>query len=319
MSAPSPVLSVLIATHNRRELLRRCLGALAAQDQDPQSFEVVVADDGSDDGTAAMAETFEAPFGLRVLPLERGGQPRAFNAAVAAAAGEIGLILDDDVIASPGLVSAHVRAHREDPMTIGIGKIVQQPPDRRDWYAETQARIWNLHYDEFDRREATWVDCYGANLSAPLSQIRAVGGMDERMVVTLDLDLAYRLCEAGCTPRYLAGASCVHDDQKPRRKMLAGAHAQGVSHVELVRRVPATRPQMLAWHSGGPREIALRRRLLSMRVPAAPFARLGRLVPGEDRQLLWFSIVARYAFWRGAKTAMTAAEWEEATNPETAG
>lgn len=319
MSEQPPLLSVLIATHNRRERLRRCLESLTAQDQDPRTFEVVVADDGSEDGTVAMTEAFEAPFELRVLPLERRRQPRTFNAALAAAHGEIGLILDDDVIASPALVSEHVRAHREDPMTIGVGKIVQQPPDRRDWYAETQARIWNLHYDEFDRREATWVDCYGANLSAPLDQIRAVGGMDERMVVTLDLDLAYRLCEAGCTPRYLAEASCVHDDQKPRRKMLAGARAQGISHVELVRRVPAVRPQMLAWQSGGPREIALRRRLLALRAPAAPFARLGRLVPGEDRQLLWFSIVARYAFWHGAKTVMTAAEWEETTNPETAG
>lgn len=318
MSEQAPTLSVLIATHNRRQLLRRCLESLLVQDQDPETFEVIVADDGSDDGTAAMAEAFEAPFRLRVLALERQRQPRTLNAAIEAAEGEIGLILDDDVIAAPALISEHVRAHREEPMTIGIGKIVQQAPDRRDWYCETQARIWNLHYDEFARREATWVDCYGANLSAPLAQIRAAGGMDTRLVVTLDLELAYRLCAAGCKPRYLGQASCVHDDQKPRRKMLAGAHAQGVSHVELVRREPAMRPQMLAWQSGGPREIALRRRLLSLGVPAAPFARLGRLIPGRDRQQLWFSIVARYAFWRGAKAAMSAEEWKETTNPRAA-
>ena len=144
MSEPKPLLSVLIATHNRRELLQRCLGTLAAQDEPPQSFEVVVADDGSTDGTAAMAEAFEAPFRLRVLPLERQRQPRTLNAAVAAAEGEIGLIRDDDVIAAPSLVSEHIRAHREDPMTIGVGKIVQQAPDRRDWYAETQARVTSL-------------------------------------------------------------------------------------------------------------------------------------------------------------------------------
>lgn len=318
MSEQPPVLSVLIATHNRRELLHRCLGTLAAQDEAPQSFEVIVADDGSTDGTAAMAEAFEAPFRLRVLPLERQRQPRTLNAAVAAADGEIGLILDDDVIASPSLISEHIRAHREDPMAIGVGKIVQQAPDRRDWYAETQARVWNLHYEEFPGREPTWVDCYGANLSAPLEQIRAVGGMDTELVVTLDLDLAYRLCEAGCTPRYLPRASCVHDDQKPRRKMLEGAFAQGVSHVKLARKVPAMKPAMLGWQRGGPREIALRRRLLSLGVPAGPFARLGRLIPGEDRQLLWFSIVARYAFWRGAKSVMSAAEWKQLTNPDAA-
>ena len=128
MNGRVPELSVLIATHNRRELLRRCLEALAAQDHDPERFEVVVADDGSSDGSAAMAAAFAAPFRIRVLGLERGGQPRTLNAALAAAAGEIGLILDDDVIASRSLVSEHVRAHCEEP-TIGVGKIVQQPPD----------------------------------------------------------------------------------------------------------------------------------------------------------------------------------------------
>ena len=68
---------------------------------------------------------------------------------------------------------------------------------------------------------------------------------------------------------------------------------------------------MLSWNRGGPREIAWRRRLLSLRVPPGLFARLGRLIPGQDRQLLWFAIVARYAFWRGARTAMSAAEWKQ--------
>ena len=40
-------LSVLIATHERREILGRCLDSLAAQTADPAAFEVIVADDGS--------------------------------------------------------------------------------------------------------------------------------------------------------------------------------------------------------------------------------------------------------------------------------
>ena len=311
----APALSVLIATRNRRELLRRCLESLAAQSADPASFEAVVADDGSEDGSAEMAAAFDAPYRLRVLPLERGGQPRAQNAAIAAAEGEIGLILDDDVVASPSLIAEHIRAHGESPMTIGVGKILQHPPHRRDWFAETQARSWNLHYEEFAGRQPTWLDCYGANLSAPRRLIEAVGGMNTDLVVTLDLDLAFRLCEAGCVPCYLPAAECVHDDQKPRRRMLDGAFKQGVSHVELARRVPAMKPELMHWQSGGPREIALRRALISLGVPPGPFARLGRLIPGEHRQLLWFSAVSRYAFWRGAKTAMSDAEWREATAP----
>ena len=57
-AAPQYGLAVLIASHHRRERLRRCLDALAAQTLDPGDFEVIVADDGSSDGTAAAVETY---------------------------------------------------------------------------------------------------------------------------------------------------------------------------------------------------------------------------------------------------------------------
>ena len=71
MSAATTQLSVLIASHNRRELLRRCLDSLARQTQDPATFAVIVADDGSTDGTADMVASFEAPFRLSLLRLEK--------------------------------------------------------------------------------------------------------------------------------------------------------------------------------------------------------------------------------------------------------
>jgi glycosyltransferase involved in cell wall biosynthesis len=52
-----PELSVLIASHDRPEKLRRCLESLAEQSADPASFEVIVADDGSPESTAALVES----------------------------------------------------------------------------------------------------------------------------------------------------------------------------------------------------------------------------------------------------------------------
>ena len=96
-------LSVLIATRNRRDLLRRCLDSLAEQTADPARFEVIVADDGSGDGSAAMTEELETPFRLRLLRLGGGGQAAAQNAALELAEGAACLFLDDDVVASPEL------------------------------------------------------------------------------------------------------------------------------------------------------------------------------------------------------------------------
>ena len=47
-------LSVVIATFNRANDLRRCLDAIAAQTASSERFEVVVVDDGSIDGTPQM-------------------------------------------------------------------------------------------------------------------------------------------------------------------------------------------------------------------------------------------------------------------------
>ena len=102
MSAAAGVeLSVVIATHNRRERLRRCLDALAAQSQDPADFEVLVADDGSSDGSAEMVEALETPRAAGAAA-EKGGKSVALNAALAADPAQVCLFIDDDVVASPG-------------------------------------------------------------------------------------------------------------------------------------------------------------------------------------------------------------------------
>ena len=313
MPAPAPELSVLIATHNRRETLRRCLQSLALQTQDPATFEVIVADDGSDDGTATMVEGLSTPPRLRALRLPKRGKSPALNAAIEAAAAPVCLFLDDDVIAAPELVAEHLAAHRDDASSLGVGAITQRPPDGRDWYAAAHARSWNLHYEEFSRREPTWIDCYGANFSAPHRALEEVGGVATDLTVTEDLELSFRLCQAGCRPRFLPAASCVHDDQKRSGPMLKGTFAQGVSHAELARRTPEMAAELLDWHSAGPREISLRRALISIHFPPAPLARLGRLIPGEGRQLLWFSAIRRFAFWRGARQEMTPQEWDRVT------
>jgi GT2 family glycosyltransferase len=303
-------LSVLIATRNRHDLLRRCLDSLGSQTQDPADFEVIVADDGSSDGSAAMAEGLATPFRLRALRLEGGGQAAAQNAALEVAEGEACLFLDDDVIASPDLIMEHVKAHREDARAVGIGSLRQQPPDRPDWYALMFARTWNAHYEKFDDEEPQWFDCYGANISAPRAKLAEVGGVATEFDVGFDLELGYRLEKAGCTFRYLPQAHGVHDDQKRGRQMLLNARRQGVSHVELAHRHPEMTSWLLGWIGpAGPVELAVRRLLIALRVPPTVLARLGPLVPGAELQGRAFSAIKRLAFWQGARDSLSPEAW----------
>ena len=312
---PEPVkpLSILIATHNRREMLDRCLAALSAQNQDPADFEVIVADDASSDGSAEMLESLRTPYRLRVLRLRKSGKPAALNAALQLVEGDVCLFLDDDIVASPGLVAAHLEAHRATPKALVLGKLTQRAPRTRDWFAHAYADGWNRRYEELAERPADWTDCYGANFSVPLSCLREVGGFAAHLTAIEDIELGYRLWKVGCTPVYLPSATAIHDDEKSRDRILRDTQHYGGFCSAFGDLHPATRPKLLGWFlDTTDREAMLRRALLHSGASPALLAALGRLIPGDRRQV-WFGFVSRYTFWRGVHAAMSRARWRETT------
>ena len=311
---PQIELSVLIASHNRRELLRRCLESLSRQTQDPATFEVIVADDGSSDGTADMAEAFEAPYSLAVLRLEKGGKSAALNQAIEAAEGSTCLFLDDDVVAAPGLASAHLAAHHEDPAALGIGKLVQPPPSDGNWFGVAHATAWNERYEALEHKRVDWPDTYGGNFSAPREALRRVGGFATDLAAIEDIELGHRLCEAGCRARYLPEADGVHDDEKSRAKVLADMRRFGEFCARFAERQPRTRPKLLGWFlETTPREVMLRRLLLALRLPPRALAPLGSAIPGAGRKVVWTGFVSRYCFWLGARSEMSRERWRQST------
>lgn len=103
---PSPRISVVIPARNAAEFIGRALRSAALQTLPP--FEVIVADDGSTDATAEIAEGFGEP--VRVLRLPHRGQSAATNAAVAAASGELIAPLHADDEWVPGTLAAQAQA-----------------------------------------------------------------------------------------------------------------------------------------------------------------------------------------------------------------
>jgi len=87
----SETVSVLIATYNCAHFLPQCLKSVCAQTRQPD--EVIVVDDGSEDGTASVVRDFSS---VRYIRAEHGGKASAFNRAVSEATGEILCHLDAD-------------------------------------------------------------------------------------------------------------------------------------------------------------------------------------------------------------------------------
>jgi glycosyltransferase involved in cell wall biosynthesis/peptidoglycan/xylan/chitin deacetylase (PgdA/CDA1 family) len=310
----APEIAVLIATHNRRERLGRCLDALAAQTLDPERFEVVVADDGSSDGTAAALAELETPFRLRALALPKGGKSVAVNAALAACEARICLFIDDDVIASPQLLAEHLAANREQPAALCIGRLNQREPESPDWFGHAHAAAWNQRYDELATRQPDWADCYGANFSAPRQALTEIGGFDAELTSIEDIELGFRLVRAGCVPVYRADAAALHDDEKARARILADIVDYGGFCAEFGDRHPQTRPRLLGWYRDTtPRELWLRQLLLAIRLSPALLAAPGRLLPGGGKKGVWFGFVSRYGFWHGVRRGMSRRRWRETT------
>ena len=111
---PRPLLSVVMPTHNRRDLLESVLQALAQQTL-AAPFQVIVADDGSTDGTHEFLANHRTPYDLRFVSLPPGGPARARNAAVALAKGPLVVFLDDDVTPEPSFLEQHLIFHLRQP------------------------------------------------------------------------------------------------------------------------------------------------------------------------------------------------------------
>jgi glycosyltransferase involved in cell wall biosynthesis len=115
-------LSVVTSTRNRAQVLRRCLEALATQSLDPARYEVIVADDASSDNTPAVIDAAQRQARVAIRPLrlpQRSGVAGSRNRAIPAARGEIIVFVDDDSLAPPGFLDAHLKAHAA-PSTNGI-------------------------------------------------------------------------------------------------------------------------------------------------------------------------------------------------------
>jgi GT2 family glycosyltransferase len=111
----TPLISVLIPTHNRAELLVASLESLVRQSLPPHQYEVVVIDDGSTDATPEVCQEFSSSLDLGYFRLDKSGIAAAKNLGVFASSGSILLFFDDDDIADGDLLREHLEMHVANP------------------------------------------------------------------------------------------------------------------------------------------------------------------------------------------------------------
>ncbi|GLF88247.1 MULTISPECIES: glycosyltransferase family 2 protein [Bacillus] len=117
-----PKVSVIIPSYNAKERLEGSLFSLTLQETDIP-FEVIVADNGSTDGTMEMLENIEVnfPFKKVRIPVNQG-IAKGRNHAIREAEGDLLIFHDSDMLAEPRFIQKHAEAHadREDLVICGV-------------------------------------------------------------------------------------------------------------------------------------------------------------------------------------------------------
>ena len=121
-ASPRPRLSIVIPAYNEAQRIGTSLEAVAAYLYGQSyPFEVIVADDGSTDGTRDIALTFSRHHdGFRVLPLGHGGKAAAIRGGMRVASGDVVAFIDAD-LATPPCYLATFLERIEDGADVVIG------------------------------------------------------------------------------------------------------------------------------------------------------------------------------------------------------
>lgn len=217
MSTTQPFCSIIIPHWNGRQHLDDCLNSLRQQSY--QSFEVILVDNGSSDGSQAyIREQFPE---VRLIELGHNhGFTGACNVGYAASVGEIIVLLNNDTETMPDWLSEMVSAFERHPEAGSvIGKILlfherDKLHTAGDFYRVDglpgNRGVWQTDTGQFDQEEYVFSGC-GAAVAYRRSAIEEVGFLDDDFYFSCeDVDLGWRLNLAGWRVVYAPTAVIYH-------------------------------------------------------------------------------------------------------------
>ena len=110
----NPLCSVLLTSYNYETYIGEAIESILGQTY--AHFELIICDDGSEDGSCDIVRSFLSDYPVTLIEKENAGQASALNEAFTKAKGEIICLLDSDDAFLPGKIATVVKAfqHQQD-------------------------------------------------------------------------------------------------------------------------------------------------------------------------------------------------------------
>jgi len=241
----SPAISVVVATYNRADTLRETLRHLDAQRLAPGSFEVIVVDDGSTDGTRAAVEAAQRECACPIAYLHHPnrGPGHTQNRGIRAARAGVVLLIADDIFLDPDAVGAHLACHARDgaPELAALGRVLQSPRLTQTVFL-AKWEPWHLA-DLADGQPMPYYMFWACNISFKRDFMLRHGMFRDEMgragaAAHEDVELGYRLHRHGLRIVYARGALGHHHHVETLEGTLRRSYQRGLNWQDFRQRVP---------------------------------------------------------------------------------
>lgn len=218
MSAHLPSASVIVAAYDAGKTIDACVGSLLEL-RYPAELQLLVVDNCSRDGTADLLRRYDGR--VSVLSERKRGAAAARNAGLARARGEVVAFTDADCVVDPDWLARLVAGLRDPAVGIAGGTILALPPA-----GDVERFGERIH----DHRSAIEVfrPPYAITMSwaSRREVLQELGGFDEGFRRCQDVDLSYRVSQAGYALRFVPEAVVYHRNEST----LPGLFREGFVH-----------------------------------------------------------------------------------------
>ncbi len=221
----APMVSVVIPTYNRKDMLKECLESLFNQTYPKDKYEIIVVNDGSTDGTEEVLKEYakKAPCAFKWLTQQNKGSYAARNLGIKNARGEIICFIDDDCIADKRWLEELVRGFTDDGIGGVGGKI-------KAYSLKTSVEKYAKMDQESAIRNSFLITC---NAAYRKDILEIVGYFDSYFRSGGDNDMGIRVTWKGYKLKYASNAIVYHEHRTTLSDLIKQRYNYGVGEAIL--------------------------------------------------------------------------------------